>query len=116
MILRNKQADDFIKSPNDDMHGILIYGQDNGLINHRTKALINHYVKDQNDPFLLSKINSDQLKDDPGLLADELNTIGLSNDKRVILLDLTSDLNKEQITCITESKSQSLLILSLIHI
>ena len=111
MILRNKQADDFIKSPSDDMHGILIYGQDNGLINHRTKALINHYVKDQNDPFLLSKINSDQLKDDPGLLADELNTIGLSNDKRVILLDLTSDLNKEQITCITESKSQSLLII-----
>ena len=111
MILRNKQADDFIKNPSDDILGILIYGQDNGLINHRTKALINHFIKDQNDPFLLSKINSDQLKDDPGLLADELNTIGLPNDKRVILLDLTSDLNKEQITCIIESKSQSLLII-----
>ena len=111
MILRNKQADDFIKNPSDDILGILIYGQDNGLINHRTKALINHFIKDQNDPFLLSKINSDQLKDDPGLLADELNTIGLSSDKRVILLDLTLDLNKEQITCIIESKSQSLLII-----
>ena len=97
MILRNKQADDFIKNPSDDILGILIYGQDNGLINHRTKALINHFIKDQNDPFLLSKINSDQLKDDPGLLADELNTIGLSSDKRVILLDLTSDLKTSPI-------------------
>ena len=35
----------------------------------------------------------------------------MSSDKRVILLDLTSDLNKEQITCIIESKSQSLLII-----
>ncbi len=111
MILRNKQADDFIKNPSDDIQGILLYGQDGGLINHRTKALVSHYIPNKNDPFLLSTINSTQLNDDPGLLADELDTFALTNDKRVILIDLSSDLKKEQVDCIIESKSQSILII-----
>ena len=112
MILRNKQADDFIKNPSDDIQGILLYGQDSGLINHRTKALVSHYIPNKNDPFLLSTINSSQLNDDPGLLADELDTFALTNDKRVILLDLSSDLKKEQVDCIIESQSQSILIIN----
>lgn len=112
MILRNKQADDFIKNPSDDIQGILLHGQDSGLINFRTKALVSHYISNQNDPFLLSTINSTQLNDDPGLLADELGTFALTNDKRVILLDLSSDLKKEQVDCIIESKSQSILIIN----
>ena len=85
---------------------------DIGLINFRTKALVGHYIPNQNDPFLLSTINSTQLNDDPGLLADELGTLALTNDKRVILLDLSSDLKKEQVDCIIESKSQSILIIN----
>ena len=112
MILRNKQADDFVKNPSDDIQGILLHGQDIGLINFRTKALVSHYIPNQNDPFLLSTINSTQLNDDPGLLADELGTFALTNDKRVILLDLSSDLKKEQVDCIIESKSQSILIIN----
>ncbi|MEC8452981.1 MAG: hypothetical protein VXY84_03420, partial [Pseudomonadota bacterium] len=112
MILRNKQADDFIKNPSDDIQGILLHGQDSGLINFRTKALVSHYIPNKNDPFLLSTINSAQLNDDPGLLADELDTFALTNDKRVILLDLSSDLKKEQVDCIIESKSQSILIIN----
>ena len=112
MILRNKQADDFIKNPSDEIQGILLHGQDIGLINFRTKALVGHYIPNQNDPFLLSTINSTQLNDDPGLLADELGTLALTNDKRVILLDLSSDLKKEQVDCIIESKSQSILIIN----
>ena len=112
MILRNKQADDFIKNPSDDIQGILLHGQDSGLINFRTKALVSHYISNQNDPFLLSTINSTQLNDDPGLLADELDTFALTNDKRVILLDLSTDLKKEQVDCIIESKSQSILIIN----
>ena len=112
MILRNKQADDFIKKPSDDIQGILIHGQDSGLINYRTKALVNHYIPNQNDPFLLSTINSTQLNDNPGLLTDELDTYALTNDKRVILLDLTSDLSKEQVDSIIDSKSQSILIIN----
>ena len=112
MILRNKQADDFIKNPSGDIQGILLHGQDRGLINYRAKALVSHYIPNQNDPFLLSTINSTQLNDDPGLLADELGTFALTNDKRVILLDLSSDLKKEQVDCIIESKSQSILIIN----
>ena len=112
MILRNKQADDFIKNPSDDIQGILLHGQDSGLINFRTKALVSYYISNQNDPFLLSTINSTQLNDDPGLLADELGTFALTNDRRVILLDLSSDLKKEQVDCIIESKSQSILIIN----
>jgi DNA polymerase-3 subunit delta len=112
VILRNKQADDFVKNPSDDIQGILLHGQDSGLINYRTKALVNHYIPNQNDPFLLSTINSNQLNDDPGLLADELDTFALTNDRRVILLDLSSDLNKEQVDCIINSKSQSILIIN----
>ena len=82
------------------------------MINFRTKALVSHYIPNQNDPFLLSTINSTQLNDDPGLLADELGTFALTNDKRVILLDLSSDLKKEQVDCIIEAKSQSILIIN----
>ncbi len=112
MILRNKQADDFIKNPNDDIFGILVHGQDNGLIHHRIKTLINHYIPNQNDPFSFSKINSEQLKNDPGILSDELNTLSLTAERRVILLDLSSDLSKEHVDTILNIRSQSLLIIS----
>ena len=74
MILRNKQADDFIKNPSDDIQGILLHGQDSGLINYRTKALVSHYIPNKNDPFLLSTIN----------ILDELRT--KSEDRRISIL------------------------------
>ena len=61
VILRNKQADNFIKSPSDNVKGILIYGQDLGLISHRSSLLIDQLVTDKNDPFQLSKLSTEIL-------------------------------------------------------
>ncbi len=36
VILRNKQAENFIINPSNDTFGILLHGQDEGLISQRT--------------------------------------------------------------------------------
>ncbi|MDG2187149.1 MAG: DNA polymerase III subunit delta [Hyphomicrobiales bacterium] len=112
VILRNKQAENFIQNPNDDTQGILIYGQDLGLITHRARSLINYFVADKTDPFQLSKLNSDILKEDPDLLINELDTYSLMGTRKVIHLRLSQDLKKDQVECIMNEDNSNLVIIT----
>ena len=112
VILRNKQADNFVKSPSANVKGVLIYGQDLGLISHRSSLLIDQMVTDKNDPFQLSKLSTEILNENPDQLVNELDTYSLLSTRKVIHLKLSQDLAKDQIDAIFEKNSPNLLIIT----
>ena len=89
VILRNKQADNFVKSPSANVKGVLIYGQDLGLISHRSSLLIDQLVTNKNDPFQLSKLSTEILNENPDQLANELDTYSFLSTRKVIHLKLS---------------------------
>lgn len=111
VILRNKQAENFVKNPTNAINGILLYGQDEGLITQRTHDLINFYVKNKSDPFSLTRLNNKLINDDDELLENEINTFGLMGDRKVILIELSSDLNTKQVETINKSNKDVLIII-----
>ena len=111
VILRNKQAENFVKNPSNNPFCILLHGQDEGLISERTHALINFYVENKNDPFLLTRLNSKMLSEDPDLLENEINTYGLMGDRKVVFIDLSSELNAEQVDTIKSNNGDTLIII-----
>jgi DNA polymerase-3 subunit delta len=111
VILRNKQAENFVKNPSNNPFVILLHGQDEGLISERTHALINFYVKNKNDPFSMTRINSKMLSDDADLLENEINTYGLIGDRKVVFIDLSSELTSEQVDTIKNGNGDPLIII-----
>jgi len=111
VILRNKQAENFVNNPTNDIYGILLYGQDEGLISERTNSLINFYVKNKNDPFSLIRLNNKMLSDEEDLLENELNTFGLMGDRKVLLIEASSELNSIQVDTIKSSNGETLVII-----
>ena len=67
----------------------LFYGPNFGLINLIYKKSIDSLSIDLNDPFNVSKIDGNDFKENPSILNDNISTLSITRDKRVILLDLT---------------------------
>ncbi len=112
VILRNKQIDNFISHPPDGVKGILIYGQDHGLISSRANSLLSYFVQDKTDPFQLSKLDNDILKKDPDRLVSDLETYSLLGQRKVVYLQLMADLNKDHTKEILESHGGTLILVT----
>ena len=67
---------------------IFLYGTNNGLVNILFRDTIKSLKIDENNPFLVSKIDGDELKENPTVLSDNLATISMFGEKKVILLNL----------------------------
>ena len=67
---------------------IFLYGTNNGLVNILFRDTIKSLKIDENNPFLVSKIDGDELKENPTVLKDNLATITMFGEKKVILLNL----------------------------
>ncbi len=88
--LKAADVDRFIVKPDPKLSVLLVYGPDVGLVRERVEALIRSAVEDPNDPFALSRIESEELSVNPGRLADEANTVPLFGGRRAVLLRVNS--------------------------
>jgi DNA polymerase-3 subunit delta len=79
-----RQVEAFLKKPNPAIRGVVIYGQDDGLIGERAAQLARTVCEDLKDPFRVVDIAGDALKADPARLADEYGAISLMGGRRVI--------------------------------
>jgi DNA polymerase-3 subunit delta len=79
-----RQVDAFLRKPNPAIRGVVIYGQDDGLIAERAAQLARTVCEDLKDPFRVVDIAGDALKADPARLADEYGAISLMGGRRVI--------------------------------
>ena len=91
MKIQPKQAAHFISSELISVSAILIYGPNEGLIREYSKNARKTINDDFNDPFASSNISGEQLKEYPGLLFDEVRSIGLSQSRKLIRVFDISD-------------------------
>ncbi len=88
--LRSQDMDRFLARYTGGGSAFLIFGADQGLIGEQIRLAIRACVADPNDPFQLVRLDGDAIPDNPGLLADEWNSMGLFHARRAILIELGS--------------------------
>ena len=84
MKIEPRQAEAFLKKPDPRIRGVVIYGNDDGLVAERAVALAKAVCPDLNDPFRVVDISGDVLKHDPARLADEFGALSMLGGRRVI--------------------------------
>ena len=79
-----RQVEAFLKKPDPKIRGVVVYGNDDGLIAERALTLAKTVCDDLKDPFRVVDIAGDVLKNDPARLADEFGAMSLMGGRRVI--------------------------------
>jgi DNA polymerase III subunit delta len=79
-----RQVDAFLRKPDPKIRGVVVYGNDDGLIAERAAQLARTVCEDLKDPFRVVDIAGDALKADPARLADEFGAMSLMGGRRVI--------------------------------
>jgi DNA polymerase III subunit delta len=79
-----RQVETFLKKPDPRIRGVVVYGNDDGLIAERAVTLAKTVCEDLKDPFRVVDIAGDALKNDPARLADEFGAMSLMGGRRVI--------------------------------
>ena len=80
------KINNFIRKPDPQIRAVLIYGPDGGLVRERSEIIAKSVVEDLNDPFLVSDLTSETLKQEPGRLMDEAAAIAMTGGRRVVRL------------------------------
>ncbi len=84
MKIEPRQVETFLRKPDPKIRGVVIYGNDDGLVAERALALAKTVCDDLKDPFRVVDIGGDVLKGDPARLADEFGAMSLMGGRRVI--------------------------------
>jgi DNA polymerase-3 subunit delta len=84
MKIEPRQVESFLRKPDPKIRGVLVFGNDDGLIAERAMALAQTVCEDLKDPFRVVDIAGDVLKADPARLADEFGALSLMGGRRVI--------------------------------
>jgi DNA polymerase-3 subunit delta len=83
-VLKPHEIEQFIKSPDDGISAILLYGTNEGRIKNIATRIVKSIIGSLDDPFNLVFLNETQLKDTPGLLRDEALALSFTGGKKVI--------------------------------
>jgi DNA polymerase-3 subunit delta len=86
-----RQVERFLRRPDPTTSTVLLYGPDQGLVRERAEQLVRTVLDDPQDPFRLSELSADALRNEPGRLADEARTLCLVGGRRVVRLRQASD-------------------------
>lgn len=86
MKIKPAQADSWIAALPGAFGGLLLFGPDGGLVRERAKAAIKALLPVPDDPFALTELTPEQLKEDPARLADELGALSFTGGNRAVTL------------------------------
>jgi DNA polymerase-3 subunit delta len=110
--LRNNEADRFITSYKSGISVWLVFGSDPGLIDERIQSIVRKCCDDIHDAFQHIRLSSEQLSESAGRLAEEWNSIGLFNERRVIRLELGSkDIQDAVWQCLDDPNPDTTLVI-----
>lgn len=84
MKLAPRQVEGFLRHPGPQVHAVLLYGPDAGLVRERADGLTRLICPDPADPFRIADLGAAALAADPARLADEAAQISLMGGRRVV--------------------------------
>ncbi len=85
MKIQPARIDSFVKNLPENCPGVLLYGPDSGLVSERAEIITEQVLGKNPDPFLITEITSEKLKDDPGTLANEMASVSFFNTGRKLI-------------------------------
>lgn len=88
--VRNQEADSFLARLSSTIFLYLFFGEDEGLISERSSLVLNQTGVNPKDPFQLMSFEGDALVQEPSLLFDEVQALGLFQARRVIRIHVGS--------------------------
>ena len=88
MKIKNYEIDKFYSNFNTSHQAILIYGEDYGLKNERAETIIKNYLDNSNN---VVDLDVKALISNPDILNDELSSISLLADKKVVRIRDAND-------------------------
>jgi DNA polymerase-3 subunit delta len=91
--IRPADADAFVARPDPARPIVLVYGPDAGLVRERAEVLIRNSVDDPADPFLLARIDGDELAGNSTRLVEEAQTIPMFGGRRAVWVRTGSRVN-----------------------
>jgi DNA polymerase-3 subunit delta len=74
----------FLAAPPAKIAAVLVYGPDAGLVRERAEVLIRHVAGSLDDPFRVSEVAVNQLRDDPARLVDEVLALSFTGGRRAV--------------------------------
>jgi DNA polymerase-3 subunit delta len=82
--LAPREVERFLDAPPPDIHVVLLYGQDQGLIRARRERLLGHWVDDPGDAMAVIVLTADEVRQDPARLADETRSFSMLGGRRAV--------------------------------
>lgn len=74
----------FVRNPAPEIRLALVHGADEGRIRELAVALVKAVAGSTDDPFRVTRLSEESLKDDPALLADEARAIAMTGGRRAV--------------------------------
>lgn len=78
------QIESFLRGFQANQRAVLFYGPDHGLVAERAQAILAKVLPNPEDPFALTDISGDAIREDPARLFDEVAAISLLGGRRVV--------------------------------
>jgi DNA polymerase-3 subunit delta len=82
--LKPAQVESLLARPDPRIATVLLYGPDAGLVAERARRLAAHIVDDVRDPFRVSELTGDDLRERPGRLVEEAQALCLMDGRRLV--------------------------------
>ena len=92
MKLKPAQVDGFLARPDPRIATVLLHGPDSGLVAERAQRLAAGIVADLKDPFRVSELTGDELRERPGRLVEEAQALCLLGGRRLVRVREAGDL------------------------
>jgi DNA polymerase-3 subunit delta len=105
--IAGRDVEGFLRAPGAAVRVVLLYGDDEGLIRERARALVDAELGGATDPFRLSEVGADQ----PGALEGAARTGALLGGRRIVRVRQASDSVSSAVTSILSDAVPSLTIL-----
>jgi len=112
MKLSAARIEAFIKSPDENVMAILVFGPEQGLIHERVERLMTAAVGVPADPFRLSTLSAQQIKSDPACLVDEAMSLTLMGGRRVVRVRDAADTHGDAFARLLELEHPSALVIA----
>lgn len=87
MKLTNNKIDQYLQNiANEKIAGCLLYGAEATISRYRFELIAKKIVGDLSDPFLVTEITGDKLKENSGIIADEFYSIPMFGGRKLIMI------------------------------
>lgn len=113
MIYKQAQIDKYLKKPEPQIKGFVVYGTNDGLVNEYVKKLVQTVSADLYDPFGVVYLNGADVNAEISTLFAEYSSQSLMGGRRVIIVkDADNNLTKHLKAMFDESKTDTLVVIS----